>query len=354
MRVAEERAGAAVDVARAAEERARGAQQHAEGMSAAAEAANDVLTRLARSRETANTQSRAREEELARLRAELDSERSDPRARARAPRGGARGALAPGGRARAARCRAGDRPAAAGCDAGRSRARRRGRDGHARAATRIRWHPRPRRAIAARVRAPALVLAPKSRGLLGKLSGRRAPLTPCSSHRQARRAESAQPDRETVIKFVISGPFLNAEAAHTQWAAEPPPQASLIQDLVRRIADLERKLDEERALVEILSRQLPAAAAPVPAPVAPVPADVTPAPDLAAPPPVHPPRVHPPPVAHPLLAESRPNPRPKPSPRRGRARGRPRTQDDRGAPARRRRCQPWRRRLHPKFAVCAA
>jgi hypothetical protein len=71
-----------------------------------------------------------------------------------------------------------------------------------------------------------------------------------------------QPERETVIKFVISGPFLNAEAAHTQWASEPPLQASAMQDLLRRIADLERKLDEERALVQMLSSQMPVAPAP--------------------------------------------------------------------------------------------
>jgi hypothetical protein len=75
-------------------------------------------------------------------------------------------------------------------------------------------------------------------------------------------ADASPPERETVIKFVISGPFLNAEAAHTQWSNEPSPSAGaaelVMQDLVRRIADLERKLDEERALVERLSRQFPA------------------------------------------------------------------------------------------------
>lgn len=76
LRVAEERAGAAVDVARAAEERARGAQQHAEGMSAAAQAANDVLTRLAQSRGAADERSRARDEELAGVREELEHERT--------------------------------------------------------------------------------------------------------------------------------------------------------------------------------------------------------------------------------------------------------------------------------------
>ena len=64
------------------------------------------------------------------------------------------------------------------------------------------------------------------------------------------------PERETVIKFVISGPFLNAEAAHTQWSAEQPPMPAL-EELLRRIADLERKLDEERALVELLSSRIP-------------------------------------------------------------------------------------------------
>lgn len=78
--------------------------------------------------------------------------------------------------------------------------------------------------------------------------------------------EAAQPERETVIKFVISGPFLNAEAARTEWSAEPPPPAPALEDLLRRIADLERKLDEERTLVEELSRQIPAAPAPAPAP----------------------------------------------------------------------------------------
>ncbi len=78
-------------------------------------------------------------------------------------------------------------------------------------------------------------------------------------------SQDAPHERETVIKFVISGPFLNAEAAHTKWAAEPP-SSSALQELVRRIADLERKLDEERALVEMLSRQAPASPAPEPAP----------------------------------------------------------------------------------------
>lgn len=80
--------------------------------------------------------------------------------------------------------------------------------------------------------------------------------------------QDAQPERETVIKFVISGPFLNAEAAHTHWPAEP----GAMKDLLQRIAELERKLDEERGLVELLSRQLPAAVAAGTAPVAP-PAD---------------------------------------------------------------------------------
>jgi hypothetical protein len=99
-------------------------------------------------------------------------------------------------------------------------------------------------------------------------------------------AEAAQPERETVIKFVISGPFLNAEAAHTQWATEPPPSSTVMQNLVRRIADLERRLDEERALVEILSRQLPTVPVPVPepefgvAPVAGLSTAVEPAPGL--------------------------------------------------------------------------
>src|SRR5204863_3199122 len=70
--------------------------------------------------------------------------------------------------------------------------------------------------------------------------------------------QDAKPERETVIKFVISGPFLNAEAAHTQWSTEQPPA---MQDLLRRIADLERKLDEERALVDLLSSRMPAAPA---------------------------------------------------------------------------------------------
>ena len=70
-------------------------------------------------------------------------------------------------------------------------------------------------------------------------------------------------ERETVIKFVISGPYLNAEAAHAQWPAEPPPSSSM-QELVRRIADLERRLDEERALVQALSSQMPAVPTPAP------------------------------------------------------------------------------------------
>jgi hypothetical protein len=96
-------------------------------------------------------------------------------------------------------------------------------------------------------------------------------------------AEIPQPERETVIKFVISGPFLNAEAAHTQWSAEPPA-SSVMQDLMRRISELERKLDEERALVLELSRQAPsgAAAAPVrPMAVAPPVSAVTLAPPAA-------------------------------------------------------------------------
>jgi hypothetical protein len=97
--------------------------------------------------------------------------------------------------------------------------------------------------------------------------------------------ETAQPERETVIKFVISGPFLNAEAAHTQWSTEPP-DSSVLQDLLRRIADLERKLDEERALVEMLSHRLPSAAA---APrVADRPPLAEPAPARAAEPPAEP------------------------------------------------------------------
>jgi hypothetical protein len=77
--------------------------------------------------------------------------------------------------------------------------------------------------------------------------------------------ESAQPERETVIKFVISGPFLNAEAAHTQWAAEPAATNEM-NDLLRRLAELERKLEAERGRVEELCRQL--AEVPAPAPVA--------------------------------------------------------------------------------------
>jgi hypothetical protein len=115
-------------------------------------------------------------------------------------------------------------------------------------------------------------------------------------------ADAARPERETVIKFVISGPFLNAEAAHTQWSTEPPPgtaASSVMQDLVRRIAELERKLDVERALVEALSLKLPAtapeaepAAAPSdhppfaePAPPHEVAAVAEPAPRTIAPPP---------------------------------------------------------------------
>lgn len=83
-------------------------------------------------------------------------------------------------------------------------------------------------------------------------------------------SQDARPDRETVIKFVISGPFLNAEAAHTRWSTE---QAPALDDLLGRIADLERKLDEERALVDLLSSRIPAAPAREPAPS---PADLRP------------------------------------------------------------------------------
>jgi hypothetical protein len=95
-------------------------------------------------------------------------------------------------------------------------------------------------------------------------------------------AQDANPERETVIKFVISGPFLNAEAAHTQWSADPPSNA-VMDDLMRRIADLERKLDEERAVVESLSRLLSEPPAAAPAPVAP---------PVDAPPPTKPVALH--------------------------------------------------------------
>src|SRR3982751_6831114 len=91
-------------------------------------------------------------------------------------------------------------------------------------------------------------------------------------------AQDAAPERETVIKFVISGPFLNAEAAHTQWTADPPSNAAM-DDLMRRIADLERKLDEERAVVQSLSRLL--SEPPAPGPVAPPVDDPRPAKPVA-------------------------------------------------------------------------
>ena len=86
--------------------------------------------------------------------------------------------------------------------------------------------------------------------------------------------ESAQHERETVIKFVISGPFLNAEAAHTQWAAEPAVTTEM-NALLKRLAELERKLEDERARVEELCQQL--AEVPPPAPV-PTPVALAPAP----------------------------------------------------------------------------
>lgn len=63
-------------------------------------------------------------------------------------------------------------------------------------------------------------------------------------------------DRETVIRFVISGPFLNAEA-RTEPAREPEA-ATDIQALLSRIGELELQLRDERSRVDALCRTLTA------------------------------------------------------------------------------------------------
>ena len=64
------------------------------------------------------------------------------------------------------------------------------------------------------------------------------------------------PDRETVIKFVISGPFLNA-GSRTEPARESDAAMDL-QALLGRIGELELELRDERARVDALCRALTA------------------------------------------------------------------------------------------------
>jgi hypothetical protein len=69
-------------------------------------------------------------------------------------------------------------------------------------------------------------------------------------------AVSIAADRETVIKFVISGPYLNAEAR-----AEPAREsdaATDLQALLGRIGELEQELRDERSRVDALCRALTA------------------------------------------------------------------------------------------------
>ena len=76
-------------------------------------------------------------------------------------------------------------------------------------------------------------------------------------------------DRETVIKFVISGPFLNAEA-RTEPTRESEAELDL-QSLLARIGELEHELRDERSRVDALCRALTAAEPRDAAPAAPRP-----------------------------------------------------------------------------------
>ena len=81
------------------------------------------------------------------------------------------------------------------------------------------------------------------------------------------------PDHETVIRFVISGPFLNAEArTGSEQPAHTPADVDL-KTLLGRISELEHELRDERARVDALCKALTAgnpreATAPEPGPLA--------------------------------------------------------------------------------------